>query len=145
MSENELTCSDVLADECKNLCNLYPSSENDDLDDVDDNVVLRDSLYYTESEFTQFCELKNFKNGDNLTIISLNIANILSKLRSFKTFINNITTSENQPDIIIVVETHITNSTNAGYTQTELQNILPGYRLFHNGRTTSKEVVLEYL
>ena len=140
MSENELTCSDVLADEHKNLCNLYPSSENDDIDDVDvdDHVILKDSLYYTESEFTKFCELKNFKNGENLTIISLNIANILSKLRSFKTFINNITTTENQPDIIIVVETHITNSTNAGYTDTELQNILPGYRLFHNGRTTSK-------
>ena len=56
----------------------------------------------------------------------------------FKLFVKNITTKENKPDIIIVVETHISDKTNAGYSQAELRNILPGYRFFHIGRKSRK-------
>ena len=73
-----------------------------------------------------------------MKIITLNVANLFSKLRFFKLFINNLTTSDNKPDVITVVETHITESMNAGYSPEELKNIIPGYRFFHKGRMAKK-------
>ena len=100
MTENELTIPDVLADKQKNFCNIYLDSAEDS---EAENLLLNDSLYYTETDFVDFISSRKFSNRQNLTIISLNIANLLAKLRSFKLFINNITTSYNSPDIIIVV------------------------------------------
>ena len=130
----DLTVPDVLHDNSKNLCNLLTSSDDDD----EDPPNLCDSLYYTETDFTDYIINENITNENNLTIITLNVANILSKLKFFKLFISNITTSNNRPDVIIVVETHITESTNAGYTPKELKTIVPGYDFYHRGRVSKK-------
>ena len=133
MINNDLTTSDVLADETRNFCNIYENSEDDD-----HIIPLLDSLYYTETEFIDNVNLKDINNSKNLTILSLNIANLFSKLSSFKIFLNNVSTQNNKPDIIIVVETHISSDVNAGYTPYELKNIIPGYNFFHKGRTSKK-------
>ena len=133
----DLTVPDVYEDNSKNLCNLLLNSDDDD-DDDDNPPNLRDSLYYTETDFADCIIAENIRNENNLTIITLNVANLLSKLRFFKLFISNITTSSNKPDVINVVETHSTEAKNAGYTPGELKNILPGYTFFHKGRVTKK-------
>ena len=130
----DLTVPDVFDDNSKNLCNLLISTDDDD----EDPPNLCDSLYYTETDFTDCITAENITNENNLTIIALNVANLLSKLKFFKLFITNITTSNNKPDIIIVVETHITESTNAGYTPEELKTIIPGYDFYHRGRVSKK-------
>ena len=135
MSHDEITTLDVLADAQKNFCNIYQNSAEDD---EAQNLTLQDSLYYTETEFVDFITSRKYSNGQNLTILSLNIANLLAKLRSFKLFVNGITTPYNSPDIIVVVETHISKSINAGYTENELKTILPGYEFHHKGRTVKK-------
>ena len=132
---DELTITDVLADKWKNFCNIYLDSAEDN---ESQNLSLNDSLYYTDTDFVDFISSRKFSNKQNLTIISLNIANLLAKLRSFKLFINNITTSYNSPDIIIVVETHISKSTNTGYSENEVRSILPGYEFYHKGCTVKK-------
>ena len=76
--------------------------------------------------------------SQNLTIFSINIANLLTKLRSLKLFINNISTPEKSPDIIVVVETHLTKTNCASYTESELKSIIPGYEFYHRDRTTKK-------
>ena len=81
MTDNELTISDVLADEQKNFCNIYLDSAEDN---NAENLSFNDSLYYTETDFVDLISSRKFSNGQNLTIISLNIANLLAKLRSFK-------------------------------------------------------------
>ena len=132
MTDNELTVLDVLTDNTKNFCNIYENNDNDD----DPLISLTDSLYYTETEFTQFINSKHLNNNDNLTIISINIANLLSKLTFFKTFLNNIKTQENEADIIVVVETHISKPETLGFTTEELKNILPEYNFYHKGRSS---------
>ncbi len=130
MGDDELTISDVLSDEEKNLCNIYK------FEDDDESTALKDSLYYTETEFNDFMKEKKYCDNSNLTILSLNIANLVSKLNSFKTFINNISTVK-QPDVMVVVETHIKEAP-IGYSEAELKNILPGYSFFHRGRSTKQ-------
>ena len=131
----DLTVPEVFEDISKNLCNILNPSDDDD----DDNTpILCDSLYYTETDFVECINSENIQNENNLTIITLNVANLLSKLRFFKLFIDNITTSKNKPDIINVVETHITETMNHGYSPDELRNILPGYSFYHRGRTSKK-------
>ena len=134
MTDDELTVCDVLADEQRNFTNVYTSNT----DAIEAHTIdLHDSLYYTETEFVDLVNEKCF-DFHNLTIISLNIANLHAKLRSLKLFINNITTAEKKIDIIVVVETHLSKSTNAGFTGQELKSILPGYDFFSQ-RQTDKE------
>ena len=134
MTDDDLTTSDVLADEEKNFCNIYGTNADDD-----DNVIpLFDSLYFTETEFVDLINDEDINDLNNFTILSLNIANLFSKLNSFKVFLNNVSTQKNRPDVIILVETHIPNEVNAGYTENELKNILPGYNFFHKGRALKK-------
>ena len=132
----DLTVPEVYEDISKKLCNILHNSDDDDVDD--NTPVLCDSLYYTETDFVECIDKENIQNDLNITVITLNVANLLSKLRFFKLFICNITTPKNRPDIIIVVETHITESTNHGYTESELKHILPEYSFFHRGRTSKK-------
>ena len=123
MTDNELTTLDVLTDATKNFCNIY---ETDDYDD-ENPLTLTDSIYYTETELTELINAKCYNNKENLTIISLNIANLLSKFTLFKSFLNNIKTYDNEADVIIVVETHISKPETFGFTAKELKNILPEY------------------
>ena len=135
MSTNEISISDVLADPLKNFCNIYDNSSNEN--DVPSSP-LQDNEYYTESEFIDFVEASNFSNIDNVTILSINIANLLSKLRSLKLLINNLSSKGNKPDILVIVETHISNLEHAGLDKAGLNNILPGYVFFHKGRINMK-------
>ena len=132
MGDDDLTISDVLLDEDRNLCNIYNFEDQND-----EPTALKDSLYFTETEFNDFMKEKEYCDNSNLTILSLNIANLFSKLNSFKTFINSISSASKRPDIIVAVETHIKEAT-IGYSEAELKNILPGYSFFHKGRTTKK-------
>ena len=132
MIDDELTIPDVLLDESKNLCNKYRFE-----DEEDEPPALKDSLYYTESELNDFMKEAKYSNNNNLVILSLNIANLFSKLNSFKTFVNNISTVNKIPDVIVTVETHIKEGT-IGYTEAELKNILPGYSFFHKGRSKKR-------
>ena len=130
----DLTVPDVYADNSKNLCNLLGSE--DDEEGVAWNLC--DSLYYTETDFVDFINSHHISNESNLTIVSLNIANLLSKLHSFKVFLNNISTAKNKPDIIVVVETHLSNANDSGLSSHELGNIIPGYKLYHKAREAKK-------
>ena len=117
----------------KNLCNIYSTD-----DDEAQNYNLSDSLYYSETEFVDLLTSQRLSDKQNLTIFSINIANLLTKLRSLKLFINNISTPEKSPDIIVVVETHLTKNNSAGYTESELKSLIPGYEFYHKDRTTKK-------
>ena len=117
MSDNELTTSDVLIDKTKNFRDIYEDQEDEE------HVPLSDSLYFTETEFNDLLT-QSYTSHDNLTIISLNIANLLSKLNSLTTFLDYISSARTTPDIIIVVETHITEA-NPIYTSEELRDLLP--------------------
>ena len=134
MTDDELAISDVQDDDHKNLANLFSSSADDEAQ----NLNLSDSLYYTETEFLDLITSRKFSDRLNLTIFSINIANLLTKLRSLKLFIDNIKTSGKGPDIIVVTETHLTKSTNAGYSENELKSIIPGYEFYHHGRSIKK-------
>ena len=133
MNEIEISVPDVLDDHDKNFNNLYSY-------DVEDEEIPKvyDSLYYTETETANLFITKNYNNAENLTILSLNIANLFSKLTSFKVFLNNINTEKNMIDIIVIVETHINDRINAGYSSEELKSILPGYTFYHKGRQVKK-------
>ena len=135
---NELTVSDVLADEHKNFCNVYLDDNEDNDDNDNTGLLLTDSLYYTESEFVDLISHENYSDLTHLSIISLNVANLLSKLSSLKVFLNNICTKEKRPDIIVVVETHISDLVNTGYTPNEIANLIQGYRFFHRGRVSKR-------
>jgi hypothetical protein len=122
MSDDGLAISDVLEDDKKDFCKLYCDSK----DEQDEDVNLTDSQYHAESEFIDLLETHNITNERHLTLITLNIANLLSKLSNFKIFLTNVSSKQNKPDIISVVETHINVNTNSGYDTSELLNILPG-------------------
>ena len=138
MTNDELSTSDVLADPTKNLCNIYQSNEDDDADDEGEKITLHDNQYYTETEFIDFIDNKKYTNGNYVTILSINIANLFSKLSSLKSFLTNITSKGNKPDVIVVVETHIVEDLNAGYDNKALTTIMPGYSFFHKGRKTKR-------
>ena len=106
----DLTVPEVYEDISKNLCNIINSSDDED----DDTPVLCDILIYTETDFVECKNTEKIQNDYNVTIITLNVSNLLSKLRFFKLFVSNIITTKNRPDVINVVETHITVSTNHG-------------------------------
>ena len=137
MCDDELTTSDVLLDDTKNLCNIYHSDESEN-DNDGDLTVLHDNQYYTETDFTNFIEEQGYVEANYLTILSINIANLFSKLGSLKNFLANVSSKGNKPDIVTIVETHITASTNAGYDNASLTNIVPGYKFFHKGRSVKK-------
>ena len=134
MISDELSTSDVLTDPSKNLANIYHSNEDDEAD----VVTLLDNQYYTETDFCEFVKDSNLSKTDNLIILSINIANLFSKLNSFKAFLQNISNDGPKPDIITVVETHINETTNHGLDSTTLSNIIPGYQFFHKGRKNKR-------
>ena len=134
MSNDELSTQDVLTDTTKNLCSLYQHDDEDD----EYTVSLNDNQYFTETDFIEFLSDANISNRSNLTILSMNIANLLSKLTSLKRFLTNTSTCGKKPDIIVLVETHITDSTNHGLDDKALANIISGYQFFHQGRKSKR-------
>ena len=76
----DLTVPEVYEDITKNLCNILSKSDEDE----DENVPnLCDSLYYTETDFVECMNAEKIDNNNHITIITLNIANLLSKLKFF--------------------------------------------------------------
>ena len=133
MNDDELSIEDVLTDQSKNLCNIFNIDRNQD-DDSIDPLELKDNEYYTESDFIDFIGAKNYSTTNNLLILSLNIANLCSKLSSLKSLILNLSLKGCKPDVVILVETHISKYHNNGYNEEDLVNIVPGYTFFHKGR-----------
>ena len=134
---DEISTSDVLTELDKNLCNLYTVDVDQNEDEIGTNV-LTDNEYYTECDFIDFLKASNFSKTDDLLILSLNIANLLSKLSSLKNFLTNISAGGCKPDIIVVVETHISEQCSHGPKGDDLTNIIPGYTFFHRGRANKK-------
>jgi exonuclease III len=133
MQNNDISIPDVLNDSTKDLNNVFKVSGTDE-----DEPILPDSDYYTETEFTDLIITKKISDDQSLSILSINIANLFSKLSNSKIFIDNISTPENKPGIICVVETHISQNEKTGYNLEELTNILPGYKFYYTGRKTKK-------
>ena len=77
---------------------------------------------------------KNINNDENLTMISINIANIMTKLDHFKIFIKDLNTKRNKIDIIALTETNLTETKINTYTKGELENLLEGYVFICKGR-----------
>ena len=133
MTDDEVTVEDVSTDRTKNLCNIFNIDRNQD-DDSIDPLELKDNENYTESDFIDFIVANNYSTANNLLILSLNIANLSSKLSSLKSLILSLSLKGCKPDVVILVETHITRQYNNGYNEEDLANIVPGYTFFHKGR-----------
>ena len=85
MNENDLWISDVLENVNLNFNNIF------NIDNELDNFKgVQDSKYYNEDEYLNLIKEKD-SLGKKLKIISLNIANLFSKLCDFKTFLEIIT------------------------------------------------------
>ena len=138
MQTPDLTISDVMNDDAKNLKNIYNRTLLN-ADDCDEHLTaLGNCQYYTESEYISLLHQKKISDCSSFTFISLNIANILSKLSSLKTFVDNISIASTKPSVICVTETHLTESRNQGYSQSDHHNLLPGYNFYHNDRKNMK-------
>ena len=126
MSQNDLWISDVLDNANTNFNSIF------DIDNELDNFKgVQDSQYYTEDEYINLVQEKD-PRGKKLKIISLNIANLFSKLSNLKTLLQNLTYKTYIPNIIVVTETHIQH--NYGRKKNELNNIIPGYTFYHLDR-----------
>ena len=125
MTQNDLWISDVL-DDNSNFNSIF-NIDNE----LDSFKGVQDSQYYTEDEYVNLIRDKD-SLGKKLKIISLNIANIFSKLSSLKTMLQNLTYNTFIPNIIVVTETHIQHD--HGRKDHDLINLIPGYEFFHVDR-----------
>ena len=115
MQENFLTVPDVLKDDTKCLKNIFISNINADDDNNDDlETDIGNCLYFTETDFNDYLTNNKISDQSHLKLLSLNIANVISKLRSVKLLIQNISNASNRPNIITVTETHLSNLQNHG-------------------------------
>ena len=138
MQNNTVTISDILNDISKDLKNIYSiTSDNSDNND-EIQTELGNCHYFTETELNNFLIQKRISDSSHLKLLSLNIANLLSKLKSLKLLLQNISNESNQPNIVTISETHLNESKNYGYSNTELKNLLPGYQFFHKDRKNKK-------
>ena len=94
---------DIVDDATKDLNNIYQINEDDVVNEI--HTSFSDSLYYTEAEFMDFLRRQKISDNCGLKILTLNIANILSKLSSFRIFIQNLSNESNKPNIIAITET----------------------------------------
>ena len=139
MQNSDTTISDILNDDSKDLNHVFstiPPNDNDDSNETTND--LKDSEYYTETELTDFLKNKKISDRTHLKLLTLNIANLLSKQRSLKLLVENISNEANRPNIIAITETHLNESRNQGYSDSELKGLLPGYQFFHKDRKTMK-------
>ena len=132
--------SDILSDESKNFNHVYRNDRIDQNDTENDDIAvsLKDSPYFSESEFVDFFNSKQISDDNRIQILCLNIANLLSKLSNFKIFLQNISNASYRPGLVALTETHLTDNLNHGYSQKDLANILPGYQLYFKNRKTRR-------
>ena len=126
MQDDEIWISDVIDDDQTNFNNIFYDNNG-----YDHSVGVQDSLYYTEEEFLLLLK-KNQIYDKSLNVISLNIANLLSKLAGLKSLLTNITSKNNRPHVIVVTETHL--QKDHGPHENDLKTLIPGYRFFHHDR-----------
>ena len=93
------TINSVLKDSAKDFNQVYSTVNYND-NDNEDPTNFNDSGYYTESEYLNCLISQKISDAKTLKIISLNIANLLSKLKNLKIFLNNISNESNKPSII---------------------------------------------
>lgn len=131
-----LGISDILSDESKDFNHIYQHdiSDQDETENEETAVSLRDSHYFTETDFVNFLNSKQISDTNRIQIICLNIANLLSKLASFKIFLQNISNASYRPGLVALTETHLTDNLNHGYSDKDLANILPGYKFYFKNR-----------
>ena len=96
----ELDINEILDDESKYFANLYNLQENDEVNEI--RSSFNDSQYYSESELKELMNNNTYSDSNQLKLFSLNIANILTKLSSFKILIQNISNSSSRPNIISI-------------------------------------------
>ena len=128
--------NDILDDDTKDLNNIYQFEEDEMVDEI--RTSFGDSLYYTETEFMNFLKTQRISDNCGLKILTLNIANILTKLSSFKIFIQNLSNESNKPNVIAITETHLNDRQNHGYTEDELRDLIPGYKFLYKNRQNKK-------
>ena len=131
-----LSIPDILSDNSKDFNYVYQNntSNDDQIEMEEETVSLKDSLYYTESDFVEFLNSKKVSDNNKIQIISLNIANILSKLANFKIFLHNISNASYRPGLVALTETHLTETLNHGYSEKDLANLVPGYKFYFKNR-----------
>ena len=134
MQQENVTVLDVIEDPSKDLLNTYFA------DNADDDIVprLNPSSYVTETELNEFLKVKKISDNGHIKLISLNIANVLSKLSSLKIMINNVSNESNKPSFITLTETHLAQQRCQGYSESELKCLLPGYDFFHKDRKNKR-------
>ena len=122
MTNDDICISDITNNERTNFNNLFANAnnENDDNDEFDHGV--QDSLYFTEEEYTSLLSKHKMNDTKNLKIISMNIANLFSKLSGLKSLVVNLSNTSNKPNIIVITETHIPENHDLG--DAELKNYL---------------------
>ena len=133
MENTHITIQDVLDNSNKDFLSIFPNS-----DDSNHQNETHVSNYFTETEFNEFLIQNHISNESHLKILSLNIANLLSKLNSLRLFLENISNESNKPNIIVVTETHLQKDKNHGYTEYDLEHLLPNYLFFHEDRKSKK-------
>ena len=101
MQQDNITVSDVLADDTKDFVKVYVTSDSDD----EIATILKQSPYLTETELIDFFKTKKISDETHIKLLSLNIANLLSKLSSLKILIQNISTESNKPNLIALTPT----------------------------------------
>ena len=80
--------NDIENDETKNFNSIYQTNDPDNQDPS--NINFKDSKYFSETDYLNFLKSNKISNENHLKILSLNIANLLSKLSNLKLMIQNI-------------------------------------------------------
>lgn len=78
MLQDEITIEDILEDETKDFLNIYDANITLCHNDNNNGEVVSticDSNYYTPTEFQDMIIANGINNRENVTIVSVNIAN----------------------------------------------------------------------
>ena len=138
MTDYEENIEDVMKNPLKDLNHILSKNLADDDNHQEIENDIENCQYYSETEYLEYLSTKKISDQTHLKIISLNIANLLAKLSSLKLFIQNTSNEANKPSIIALTETHLNNRKNHGYSTMDIQNLLPGYKFFHEDRKNKK-------
>jgi hypothetical protein len=135
---DEITIEDILADEKYEFTSVHTPSKQQDEDEIDEiTTTMISSDYIAPTDFRDLVTIHKINNDNFITIVSLNIANVIIKLSDLKLFLSEITTPENKIDIIALSETHISEG-RTPMTSDDLKHLMPGYAFIIVGRETKQ-------
>ena len=138
MTNDEITIEDILADEKYEFISVHTPDRQQDENEIDEiGTTMISSDYIAPSDFRDLITKHKIRNENFITIVSLNIANVISKLRDLKLFLSEITTPENKIDIIALSETHITEG-KTPMNENDLRSLISGYTFINVGRKTKQ-------